>query len=323
MRRLKKKSKLTAILFTYNHRESIGRCIESLVNQETNYPYEIHIWDDCSIDGTSKICRQYAEQYPDKIRLFLQKENTFLKKDLELQSFSAISNIRTEYFCVIDGDDYWCDEGKVQIALDFLETHPEYIGFAHDTLLVDKNICTSESYINTLLNLKMSNPISFNADAPFFLTSSRIFRTSGYHRKKILPIDYLVYYYHLSLGPIYYYDKIMAAYVVGESNTFANLGGQVYDLNSMFPYKLAKIFDFQQDEFCTEMLKKHDRANSMGDFRYKRLCFLKRIFGVKLGWHVWFYLTFVPRYGFGCTNVNYVYSRSKAKKQSDARVSAE
>lgn len=315
----KKKAKLTAILFTYNHRDSIARCIESLLFQETEYLYEIHIWDDCSIDGTSEVCRQYAEKYGDKIRLFLQKSNTFLNSDLGLQSFSAISNIKTDYFCVIDGDDYWCDKTKIQTALSFLEAQPEYIGYAHDTLQVDKNTGTSLSYINSLLKLKVSNPVTFGVEAPFFLTSSRIFRSSGYHLKNILPIDYLLYYYHLAKGPIYYHDKIMAAYVIGENNTFANLGGIICDLNSMFPYRLAKMFDFQQDEFCTALLKKHDEANSIGDTRHRRLCFSKRIFGTRLGWHVWFYLTFVWRYGFECAEINFVYSRSKAKKLSDSR----
>lgn len=319
----KKKSKLTAILFTYNHHDTIARCIESLLYQNTEYSYEIHIWDDCSIDGTSEICRRYAEKYSDKIRLFLQKKNTFLNSDLGLQSYAAISNIKSDYFCVIDGDDYWCDESKIQTALDFLEAHPEYIGFAHDTLQVDKNSCTSQSYINTLLKMKISNPVTFSADAPFFLTSSRIFRTSGYHHKNILPIDYLLYYYHLSKGPIYYCDKIMAAYVIGENNTFANLDGKICDLNSMFPYKLSKMFDFQHDEFCTAMLKKYDDANSVGETRYKTLCLLKRIFGVKYGWHIWFYLTFVFQYGIESTNINFVYSRSRAKSRSDERAKRE
>lgn len=285
--------------------------------QTTEYPYEIHIWDDASVDETSKICKKYAEEYKDKIRLFLQKNNTFLNDDLGLQSFAAISNIKSDYFCVIDGDDYWCDKSKIQLALDFLETNSEYIGFAHDTLIVDKGTCTSQSYIHSLLKVKISNPVTLSCDAPFFLTSSRIFRTRKYHLLNVLPIDYLVYYWYLEKGPIYYHDEIMAAYVIGDNSTFANLGNVVLDLNGMFSYRLSQLFNFQQDKFCTDLLKKYDESNSLGESRYKSLCFFKKLFGKKIGWHIWFYLTFVVRYGPRCANINYVYSRSKAKKRSD------
>ena len=125
---------LTAVIFTYNHEDTIARCIESHLNQKTSYGYEIRIYDDCSTDGTSEICREYEKKYPEKIKLTVQKENTFTKPDLELQSYQAISEIDTKYFCICDGDDYWCNENKIQVALDFLENNEQYHGFAHDTL---------------------------------------------------------------------------------------------------------------------------------------------------------------------------------------------
>lgn len=150
------------------------------------------------------------------------------------------------------------------------------------------------------------------------LTSSRIFRTQDYASKGVLPIDYLVYYYHLSKGPIYYYDKIMATYLIGENNTFAN-NSNVKDLNGMFAYKLSLLFDFTQDEFCTQMQKKYDVSNGAGEGRYKRLLFFKKVFGIRLGWKLWFIYSFVFKYGVACMNINYVYSQKKAKQRSDSR----
>lgn len=315
---------LTAILYTYNHETSIAKCIESLLNQKTDYPYEIHIWDDCSIDNTGIICLQYAKQYPEKIKLVLQPKNTFTLPDLEVQSFTAISNIRSKYFCCIDGDDFWCDENKIQISLDFLEANPEYIGFAHDTIQVDYYNNTSMSYIHELCNYAtIENPVTLTADAPFFLTSSRIFRSSGYEKKELLPIDYKQYYYHLAQGPIFYYDKIMAAYVIGENNTFVGLQKKVRDLNSMFPAKLLSMFDYQHDDFCTQLLQKYDKTNGVTPRRYKRLLLFKKLFGVRRGWQLWFFLTFVPKFGFDCLSENYIYNRKQVKKTADKRVKRE
>lgn len=320
--RLGSRPLLTVIVFTYNHRSCIAKCLESLVNQKTDYQYELHVWDDCSIDGTSDICVRYARKYPDLIKLVVQKENTFTKADLKLQSYSAIMQIDSKYFCYIDGDDYWCDNNKVQIALDFLESHPEYIGFAHDTLQINKYDKTCLSYIHEVQQYEFENPVTLSAESPFFLGCSRLFRTCDFVEKRLLPIDYKQYYYHLALGPIYYYDRIMACYVIGENNTFANLNGRkIKNLNSMFAYYLARMFDFQQDDFCTAMQKNYDLIqNNLGSHRYNRLRRLKKLLGTKLGWNLWFFITFVPRFGLACLGDNYIYSRKAAKKRADKRI---
>ena len=200
---------LTAVIFTYNHKNSIAKCIESLVNQKTTYPYVIRIYDDCSIDGTSSICKEYAKKYSDKIELAIQEHNTFCGPYEKMQAFQAMQDIQSKYFCIIDGDDYWCNENKIQMALDFLEKNPKYIGWAHDTLQVNEFDGTEVSYIHDICKIdKIKNPVTFSADAPFFLTSSRIFRNVGFAKEKICPIDYLLYYYHLQKGPIYYEDFI-------------------------------------------------------------------------------------------------------------------
>lgn len=313
---------LTAIIFTYNHENSIAKCIESILEQKTTYSYEIHIWDDCSTDKTSDICRKYAAQYPGKIKLTVQKKNTFCGPYLEMQSLAAIKSIKTPYFSIIDGDDYWCDENKIQIALDFLELHSEYNGFAHDTLQIDIGNSKESSYIHECLKIDhIKNPVVFSAKAPFFLTSSRIFRTGDYADKDILPIDYLFFYYHLSQGPIYYYDKIMAAYVIGENSTFASQGTKIIQyLNSMFAYKLFLLFSAQQDSFCTEMQLKYGESCGVGQKYYKRLRFFKKIFGVNLGWKMFMYANFVPKFGRDCLNINYIYAnRTQVKKVADNR----
>lgn len=316
------KSLLTAIIFTYNHVDSIAKCIESIVNQKTDYKYEIHICDDASIDGTSEICKKYAEKYPDKIKYFLQKENTFLYPYTKNHLTQAIRRINTKYFCIIDGDDYWCSEDKIQAALDFLEANSDYIGWAHDTLQVNKNEDLQRSYIHEVCKLdKIDNPVTFDVNAPFLLTSSRIFRNVGFAKIGISPVDYLMYYYHLSKGPIYYDDKIRAAYVMSRNSCFANLPN-IPDLYAMYPYKLSKLFKFKQDDFCMELLRIYDDRHGKGDKRYKKLKRFKRFLGKKLGWHLWFLTTFVPKFGFECMDINFIYPLKTVHNAAKSRVVA-
>lgn len=311
---------LTAVIITFNNATTIERCIKSIVEQKTDYLYEIHIHDDCSLDGNLEICKEYAEKYPDKIKLFPEQENTFLMPYKKTLSYKAIQGVNTKYFCQIEGDDYWCDENKLQIALDFLENNPEYVGFAHDTLQVNEFNGSEHSWVNEIAKYEIKNPVALNKDFRFFMTSSRIFRNCGYKNLGILPVDYLVYNYHLEKGPIYYYDKIMAVYTFGHSGTWATLGDDSKDMNGMFSYKVSRLFDFKHDDICTEMQKWYDNNCGSGLAHYERLLKFKKIFGIRLGWTLWFIHRFVPKYGFECMNMNYVYPRKLIKEISDKKL---
>lgn len=81
---------LTSIIFTYNHGDTIERCIMGMIEQKTGYHFEIHIWDDCSIDDTSEICQRYANLYPNKIKYFRQKRNTFTLPYRKMQAYKAL-----------------------------------------------------------------------------------------------------------------------------------------------------------------------------------------------------------------------------------------
>lgn len=50
-----------------------------MLNQETDFKYEIIVHDDCSQDATPEILKSYIAKYPDKIRIILQNENQHSK----------------------------------------------------------------------------------------------------------------------------------------------------------------------------------------------------------------------------------------------------
>jgi glycosyltransferase involved in cell wall biosynthesis len=90
--------------------------------QKTTFPYEIIIADDCSTDGTSAICAEYAAKYPNKIR-HLRGEYNVGGVEKERRAIEAAQG---EYIALCEGDDYWIDPKKLQKQVDFLETHPDY-----------------------------------------------------------------------------------------------------------------------------------------------------------------------------------------------------
>jgi glycosyltransferase involved in cell wall biosynthesis len=98
---------------TYQHVHYIKDCLEEFIMQKTNFPFEILLGEDHSTHGTREICIEYAQKYPDKIRLFLHHR----KNNIEINGritglFNFLYNffsLRGKYITICKGDDYWTD----------------------------------------------------------------------------------------------------------------------------------------------------------------------------------------------------------------------
>jgi len=110
---------------TYNHEQYIAEAIVGFLMQETTFPFEILIRDDCSTDKTTSIVKEYADKYPTLIKPIYEKENTFSKGIKPMPQLYKIA--KGEYIALCEGDDYWTDPLKLQNQVDFLEKNDEYV----------------------------------------------------------------------------------------------------------------------------------------------------------------------------------------------------
>lgn len=126
---------VSIICVTYNHKKYIHQCLDNMLNQKTNFKYEIIVHDDASTDGTTEIVKEYAEQYPNIVKLILQKKNQYScgKWITEL----ALPKAKGKYLAFCDGDDYWCDESKLQKQFDYMEAHGDCSICFHNTYTYD------------------------------------------------------------------------------------------------------------------------------------------------------------------------------------------
>ncbi|VGO21292.1 glycosyltransferase [Pontiella sulfatireligans] len=121
-------SVVSVCLITYNHAPYIRECLDSLLFQETNFPYEICVGEDESTDGTREICIKYAEKYPDRINLILRSQSedgrdAYLSQGVYnyIETTKACSG---KYLALCDGDDAWIDPLKLQKQFDVMEANP-------------------------------------------------------------------------------------------------------------------------------------------------------------------------------------------------------
>ncbi len=128
--------KVSVLTITYNHEKYIAQAIESALNQDVTFDYEIIVGEDYSTDGTRTIVRSFSERYPTRIRLFLPNQNLGAGGN---RIFAHILQMaQGEYLAYLDGDDYWTSPHKLQKQVDFLDSHPECSMCFHNVLVSDE-----------------------------------------------------------------------------------------------------------------------------------------------------------------------------------------
>lgn len=123
---------LSIVCITYNHEKYLIQAIESFLKQQTSFPIEIILGEDCSKDKTREICIRYTERYPDIIRLETSEQNVGPQTNF----LRALKSVRGKYIAYCDGDDYWTDPLKLQKQVDFLENNPDFSMCSHEVEII-------------------------------------------------------------------------------------------------------------------------------------------------------------------------------------------
>lgn len=127
--------KLSVLFIVYNHEEYLRQSLDGILAQECSFDYEIVVGEDCSTDHSRDILREYADKYPDKFVLLFRDKN-FGRPTMNV--YDTGQHCKGDYIAFLEGDDYWTDTKKLQKQVDFLDSHPDYMGCTHTCEVVDK-----------------------------------------------------------------------------------------------------------------------------------------------------------------------------------------
>lgn len=150
------RTKISVGVITYNQQETICQTLDSILAQKGNFDLEVVIGEDCSTDATHAICEEYARQWNDEMSradalnepLTLNDGKRVVKLLPNTQNLGIMANFARvmkactgDYVGMCAGDDYWCDEHKLQKQLDYFCTHPDIgvVSTAGYKLLVKTN----------------------------------------------------------------------------------------------------------------------------------------------------------------------------------------
>lgn len=151
--------KVSVRCYTYNQSQYITDAMDGFAMQQTRFPYICCIVDDCSTDGEQNVIKQYMKENffcEDTINAYKEetdyafihfakhkenpncffvvlylKENLYSKREgYKKKQYLSRWTKGCDYEALCEGDDYWINPQKLQMQVDFLDTHIEY-SFCH------------------------------------------------------------------------------------------------------------------------------------------------------------------------------------------------
>lgn len=252
---------------TYNHETYIKQCLDGFLMQKTNFPFEILIHDDASVDNTQNIIKNYELKHSDIIKPIYQKENQY-SKGIGVSRVYQFPRAKGKYIAMCEGDDYWIDPYKLQKQVDFLETHPEYVFSFHDSIILnqrtgEKRMRIGDRQIDNTVDL---NSLIIQNNIP---TASIVFRNFLDYAQlpdwigKISKGDYGLCVLLAEEGPGKYLPEAMSVYRVHEGGIWSSKGFEfTHDAD-------IKYYKYLLDYFTDSEIRQAIRAKMQwSEFNY-------------------------------------------------------
>jgi glycosyltransferase involved in cell wall biosynthesis len=204
---------------TFNHAEFISSCIESIIIQETDFPFEILIGEDDSTDGTREICLELAQTRQDKIRLFLRKKEDkivlFGRKSGRGDHLGLYGSSRGKYICICDGDDLWNDPLKLQKQVDAMEKYTSAsMCITNSNLEMNpwQNPPGVPDYFKVFSRKSLSKIFYMGHISNWMIRNEMSELLSNEIVKKPIPLDKVVFSFYKEKGDIVYLPDITTTY---------------------------------------------------------------------------------------------------------------
>ncbi len=203
----------------YNHESYIRQCLDGFVMQKTNFKFEVLVHDDASTDKSAEIIKEYENKYPDIIKPIYQSKNQY-SQNVRVSYVYQYPRATGKYIAICEGDDYWCDENKLQKQFDFLEKHPDYYVCCHYNNVIDDDgniVITPENVIERDITISDLSPyLGFPHTTSYFFRNPWLDK-SDENKELLKPFEVVSYdktfaIYFLKKGKVRLLGEIMSAY---------------------------------------------------------------------------------------------------------------
>ena len=259
---------------TYNHAPYIQQCIKGFLIQKTNFSFEIIINDDCSTDGTTEILKQYADKYPNLIRLVLHDENQYSKGIRSILATFVYPLAKGKYIALCEGDDYWTDPLKLQKQIDMLEKNDSVslVYTAFKTVDDKGNDLYRKSYEKFMKRSYSGNNLPELFNMNYILTCTVAYRKELIETREFKEgskLDYGIFLAAASYGDFCYINDKTASYRLNPNSLTATKNPIVAQgifssykyYASLFLEGLPKVQSYEDELQCARNILKQSKLH--------------------------------------------------------------
>ena len=205
-------SAVTIIIPSYNKKNYITECINSVINQ-TYANWKLMIIDDCSTDGTQEILKEFLNNK--KIEIFFLKKN----KGPSFCRNIGMRKSNSKYIAFLDADDFW-ERSKLEDQVYFMEKNniklsfSDYFTFRGREVIQRTNIKSELNYSDFIMNSSINTST--------MMIEKKIIGSNKFKKLNLLE-DYIFKCEILKKGYIAKkFNKCLAAYRLTETNRSSN-----------------------------------------------------------------------------------------------------
>jgi glycosyltransferase involved in cell wall biosynthesis len=214
---------VSVVMLAYNHEPYLHQAIEGALRQQTDFPFEILIGEDCSQDRTREVALRYQREHPERLRVVVSERNVGAMRNL----MRVMRLCRGSIVAICEGDDYWIDPHKLAQQVRILRERPEVGIVFHSTWFSFGESETLEGpYVAAHGDRLFSPRDVILGGGGFMPTPSIVFRKEA--MRKMPPgllegapmADFPIQIYAAASGSAYYIDKPMSVYRRGHPQSW-------------------------------------------------------------------------------------------------------
>ena len=201
-------------MITYKHEKYLKQAIESVLNQKTNFDFELIIANDNSPDNSNSIIKEIRNTHVNGFRINYLNNNTNM--GMMPNFVNALKKCNGQYIALCEGDDYWIDEYKLQKQVDFLDQNTDYSICYHlaqveeNDLLISDEITLKKNQTTTIKDLSKGNYMHTCT----VMYRNKLFKKFPKYFENAPVGDYYLHMLNSRYGKIYCINEIMSVYRV-------------------------------------------------------------------------------------------------------------
>ncbi|OXB12774.1 glycosyltransferase [Flavobacterium reichenbachii] len=268
---------VSVVMITYNHSRYIKQAVESILSQKTNFEFELIISNDKSTDDTDAVIKEILADNPNAHKVKYTNHETNL--GMMPNTVSALNKAAGKYVALCEGDDYWCDDTKLQIQTDFLEANPDFSICFHNVYLLNEGELKEDNRkkkipeVTTIKELAKNNYIH----TPSVVYRNNLFGALPEYFSSAPIGDYFLHMLNAKHGKIKYIDQLMAVYRIHNTSYWSSKkDAEQRIIIIKFLEKLKTYFDSDIQKIIHRQIEKI-QSKDMSFFK-KKIYKIKRFF---------------------------------------------